>query len=98
MGNSILTAMLDTGVVSESDMLFTLHKTGKVDVPQWIKETVANIKLEVAGLTNVEAVAKLRETATYLETMASIIEDIDNDTAKGDDSSPTKISVVGSDL
>ena len=98
MEKTILESLIDSGVVTESKILFGLHKSGVVDVITLIKETVANIKVRVADMSNVEAIKKLRETASYLEAMACIIEDINNETDVQDEveQAPDVITVVGS--
>ncbi len=95
MNDSIIQSIIESGAVTENELLFALHKTGKVDVVKLIRETVENIKLRIAGITNAEAVTKLRETSIYLATMADIIEDIAEDEPETESVSTQTIHVVG---
>ena len=93
---SIIEDFVDSGAVSGSDLLYALHKTGRVNVPKFIKEAVANIKLDIENETDIEAVKKMRETAIYLTTMADIIEDITDDEDEYVETESTQvINVVG---
>ena len=63
--------------VSDVEMLVSLHRSDEVDVIKLITETVRNIKVSIDNMTSAEASAELRKTAVYLESLATILEDID---------------------
>jgi hypothetical protein len=95
MSNSIIKSFMDSGVVTEAELLFALHKTGKVDVVKFVKESVSNIKCQISEMSNGEAVEKLRETAVYFETMAEIIEEIDTGHTEACIEESSVVQVVG---
>jgi len=78
------TGKIDVGAIiketglTDTEMLVSLHQSDELDVIQLIRETVSNIKVKIEDMTSAEAVVELRKTATYLESLAQIIEDIDN--------------------
>ncbi len=71
-------AIIKEAGLTDTEMLVSLHQSDELDVVQLIRETVANIKVKIDGMTSAEAVVELRKTATYLESLAQIIEDVDN--------------------
>ena len=86
----LLGALIDTGRISveklmeecsatDAEILASLHNRGTLDVLQLIRETVANIRVEIDGMTSQEASAELRKTAVYLESLASIIDNVDSE-------------------
>jgi len=89
---TILTSLLDSGAIRESDVLIALHKTGTFDVPKLIKETVQNYGIvvddtksasETASQLYKEA-AKLEENAVKIRQNADLLLmlDEDEDTAR----------------
>ena len=61
--------------IDETKVLIAIGKTGKVNISQLAKETVSNIKIKIADLSNSEAITELKKVIVYLKTMIELLDD-----------------------
>ena len=81
--------------IDETKILVEIGKLGKVDIPQLAKETVSNIKVRIADLTNTEAITELKRVVTYINTMIELLES-DEESTLVPVVTTSSITVVGS--
>jgi len=65
--------------ITDAEMLISLHRSDEVNVVKLITETVRNIKVSIDSMTSGEAATELRRTAVYLESLAVILEDVEEE-------------------
>ena len=73
---SIINSLLETGGVTEADILVSLHKSGKVDAVKLLTETVKNASrvVEDCEATTAERIEKAKECQDIYGTVVQILE------------------------